>query len=372
MRIENQLLVTKTGRMAATTVKPKKASNGVLTPPLFSSADMELPLEGDPSTVFQLHPDEPNLYQIPSNLSPVYGTLPVLLQACVWLIAALSSALMTWKQRLTWASPLVAIAKKEVNFMKLLSFFVKSWIFATLSNGLLQEVLTPPTRVSVGELRNNYILPSTLSRFEDVPIQLEKTKNLGVHYLQYQSKSQPPARFQALYVNHGFGASSLSWLPALPKMVDRLQVRVGVGHDAVGFGFTDRPKDLEAFTTTASAAIGMALLEQQIQQKEEEGEEDSKPVILMGHSMGSLATLQMALAMPATTKKCVVLVAPALGMRPSSHRKSLESKRKRLKNPLFLQKAIGKAGTGASLIGKYGLRRLVGYVPKNVLWKGED
>ena len=50
--------------------------------------------------------------------------------------------------------------------------------------------------------------------------------------------------FDAVYVNHGFGALALSWLPAMPKLARAFggssAAALVLGHDAPGFGFTDR------------------------------------------------------------------------------------------------------------------------------------
>jgi hypothetical protein len=97
---------------------------------------------------------------------------------------------------------------------------------------------------------------------------------LGVHWLEleYQQEQEQPSftadqnyTFQSIFVNHGFGASSLSWLPALPVLVQRLTAKVGLGHDAVAFGFTDRPSgSLVAYTSVASSHIGCELLTKRI------------------------------------------------------------------------------------------------------------
>ncbi|CAB9525306.1 expressed unknown protein [Seminavis robusta] len=386
---------TMTTTTAATTRKPTMEKSGSTggeslllsstTTRLYSTADgteMDLPYNNDMGVSsstedqqsFAVHPDEPNLYQIPAGLHPIYQPLPVMLQVTVWLVSAVTAALWTYyrkQQKLTWVSPLVALANNQVSIKRLLGFVVKTLVMATVSQTLLQELLTPPTRIATQDLIRKYILPSKLSQFESVPLQLPSatdgttsttTTDLGVHYLQYQQQQttqSPQPQFQALYMNHGFGASSLSWLPVLPRMVDRLRTRVGLGHDAVGFGFTDRPATKSAFTPTGSAAIGTSLLQPKLLHAE--NSDDDKPVLLMGHSMGSLATLQMALSLPSNTRKWVVLVAPALGMRPT-----IKDNRKQSKGPLkWVSQGFAKGG---SAIGRYGLRRLVG--GKNFWRKG--
>jgi len=213
-----------------------------------------------------------------------------------------------------------------------------------------------------------YFLPSSLSKYDSITLpssSLQQSSasasdedtvdavSLGVHFLKFQNAIHAPA-LDALYVNHGFGASSLSWLPALPKLTRRIRSRVGLGHDAVGFGFTERPDQDELFRTGSSASIGMALLDKHAgvtgggspfvgDRNESEvagggdydrnmGESfvmvpsnDEKPkqsVALIGHSLGSWATLDMALRMPEGTRQLVILVAPAVVLDVSKKSKS--------------------------------------------------
>jgi pimeloyl-ACP methyl ester carboxylesterase len=106
---------------------------------------------------------------------------------------------------------------------------------------------------------------------------------------------------------HGFGASSLSWLPVLPKITDRLRVQRTLAHDSVGFGFTDRPKDVNMYTPLASSDIAISMLNTKVQN-------NCSSVIIMGHSMGSFAALETAARLPEDVAVTVVLVAPALGL----------------------------------------------------------
>lgn len=115
--------------------------------------------------------------------------------------------------------------------------------------------------------------------------------------------------FDAIHCHHGFGASSLSWLPTLPSLVNRLGARVGLGHDMVGFGFTDRQKELEWYSTDASARISKEVL----LHESSSVDKPLKRVALFGHSLGSLGVLKMALQLPKETAKFIVLCSPALG-----------------------------------------------------------
>lgn len=150
---------------------------------------------------------------------------------------------------------------------------------------------------------------------------------LGVHYIKYDNPDSTDFQFDALHCNHGFGASSLSWLPALPSLTKIAKAPFGLAHDCVGFGLTERPLPtsrqlsknpnlLLPYTSAGTAAIGNELLASQAAKHNQDDSNNSnkvKPVVLFGHSMGCVATLQMALNfIPKETHKLVILVAPAL------------------------------------------------------------
>lgn len=206
------------------------------------------------------------------------------------------------------------------------------------TRAVIQDVFLPPSRITTSDLIDQYVLPSKLSRYQQLQIpfpspgsNIPKQQKLGIHWLQYSNpkrfnthQSAPP-HFRAIYFNHGFGASSLSWLPTIPRLVDRLNARVGLGHDACGFGFTERPnKDhLETYRFSSSGQIATGVLQHCLREEtysstkdgsEESNNENDKPLVLMGHSMGAVSTLQMALKLPKETPKWLVLVAPALGL----------------------------------------------------------
>ena len=178
----------------------------------------------------------------------------------------------------------------------------------------LQDIFLPPSRISTNELRQKFHLPAVISNYEQISVEDSNgaTRNIGVHYLKYRGKESTRAGMgvDAVYAHHGFGASSLSWLPALPSLVDRLGARCGLGHDMVGFGFTHRQEELEWYTTDASARISNSILTK-------ETSVNSKPiqsVALLGHSLGAIGALKMALKLPLEVSKVVILSSPALGL----------------------------------------------------------
>lgn len=211
----------------------------------------------------------------------------------------------------------------------------------------------------MADLCQKYHLPSRISKYEtlQIPGRDGTPSPVGVHYLKYsgdENKGSP--LFDAVYVHHGFGASSLSWLPALPSLVERLGARVGLGHDMVGFGFTDRQKALDWYTTDGSARISSAVFSKEIGQKE-----PVNAVALLGHSLGGIGVLKMALRLPKETTKFIVLCSPALGFGNRFAEESGVDERS--------SGVLRRLGTGLGAffragilfpIGGYALRRVVG------------
>jgi pimeloyl-ACP methyl ester carboxylesterase len=236
---------------------------------------------------------------------------------------------------------------------------VQTLIFSLILYMSIQDIFVPPSRISTNDLSQRFHLPSAISKYEKMALvdQSGAAKNIGVHYLKYSGKRHTiPGLFGAVYVHHGFGASSLSWLPALPSLVDRLGARCGLGHDMVGFGFTDRQNELEWYTTEASARISQSILDK-------ETYVDGKPlqsVALLGHSLGAISVLKMALKLPVRLSKVIILSSPALGLTgnlpPVPDADAISSPRPRLKKIISaLVKRIL-----IFPIGGYVLRRLVG------------
>lgn len=254
-------------------------------------------------------PDEPNVYNLPKGLHPTYRALPLPVRLAMGLLSTWGAAISTFGGRLIWLRPLLSVAKQQIDARKIAALLIKTVVFFLLSNLALQETFTAPSRISTKDLIDRYFLPSKLSNYETV--NLPDGQSLGVHSLQYESAG-PSHQYSALYLNHGFGASSLSWLPILPKLADRLRVKRTLAHDTVGFGFTDRPKNISFYTPHTSSKIGLQVLRSKAA--------DASSILLMGHSMGSLATLEMAAELPEDVAVTVVLVAPALGLSPGKTR----------------------------------------------------
>jgi len=356
-----------------------------------------------------LRPDEPNLYDIPSNLHATYQPLPFLVR----MLISLSSAAMSWKQfiTLTFTVHHRLVSATIKNAMVIL---VRYLLVSSVAKLCLQELMSPPSRVTTKYLADNDLLPSRLSRYqfvtpmdvndvmggEEDDVEKKVMKSIGVHSLQYtnpsyvnevnaeqqhqrrklQNKEQQhnSNSIDAVYLHHGFGASSLSWLPVLPSLTKQLGARVGVAHDSVGFGFTDRPQSLEAYSAEANVGIGLELLDDDDakatvdssgeNEKSETGKE--RNIAIFGHSMGAKAALIMALACSKRedlrlNPSLVVIVAPALeGVSLPSRGSSTKKKASNNKISQLLRSIwVTWRKIFLDYPFRYGLRRLVGGSP---------
>ena len=297
-------------------------------------------------------PSLPNLYELPRDVHAVYRPVPASIQASIWLMAVLVAALTTRNMK-ALVTRLVTASLKQVAWQrKFLGLVVKTIAIGFLSTVAIQDLNWGPSRLSVQQLMQQYWLPSSLSKYQvlDIPISANQSTPLGVHYLQVDQKKTNEKETlmpQAIYLNHGFGASALSWLPAMEPLATKLGARFVAGHDATGFGFTQRPSNSQLFTYRGSAAIGKAVWDHVVKQHEMASHNETiSSVVLMGHSMGSLATLHMALAMDPAMEKHVILVSPALNQ-PRSNTGSVMMR-------------IPGLGFVLNMVGAYVLRRLVG------------
>ena len=338
------------------------------------------------ATLPRISPIEPNLYMIPDVLHRYYQPLPIIARI-------VTVCLSTWRAFVStkWT--------KAPSFSFLLlrqtaGFLFRSVAWFLIAQTVLQETLfvgSRPSRVTMKTLLQDYFLPSTLSKYNPITIDpipsitdgssiTSTTENerytLGVHYIQYNNtnfseetdaqeenedsdaetelstgSNTKRRSFDAVYFQHGFGASSLSWLPVLPAMVQQMNARVGLGHDTVGFGWTDRPRDRRWYRPRQGARIARAILGRETR------DEPSRPVCLVGHSMGSRATLRLATQLPPETPKLIVLASPALGLiAPRPPREPPSSR------PAKLAGAVSAAVARRIVrpVSRYALRRAIG------------
>jgi pimeloyl-ACP methyl ester carboxylesterase len=359
------LLMTQATPTRTTAMAPSSSSA------LFLSSASDLPIDVTSpllnSTVAVVtspptpHPDEPNLYTIPSPLSAVYRPLPVILQLALGIVSMFLAVATTW-DRLNWLQlrlpqSSIRIARwwtvpsiRNIPFRKLAVVAIKALGLYVVTTSALQDFLPrcKPARVSTEILATNYHLPSPLSRYASAGALSNR-----VHWLEYGKRNgSSSVEFHAVYVNHGFGASSLSWLPAMPRLAEHLGSPV-LGHDAPGFGFTDRiDHDLQYYSIQNSATIGTSLLQEHL------GHNNNSTVLLLGHSMGCLTTLRMSLQLDASIQQRIVLVAPAFGLRPQD---KLRQQREKTMLSRWLDRSLGRpAGRVLSGVASYALRRVVG------------
>eukprot|EP00578_Thalassiosira_sp_NH16_P022055 CAMPEP_0181099028 /NCGR_PEP_ID=MMETSP1071-20121207/12443_1 /TAXON_ID=35127 /ORGANISM="Thalassiosira sp., Strain NH16" /LENGTH=595 /DNA_ID=CAMNT_0023181667 /DNA_START=137 /DNA_END=1924 /DNA_ORIENTATION=- len=333
-----------------------------------------------------------SLSSIPAELCPTYRPVPMLVQVAI--VGAVSSALLVLMGRMghnfdmtiprllsaLWPfaeqHALSSSSSDVVIVPEALYFILCAALLSTLAKLIVQEAFYMPDRVTTQYLAERGELPSKLSRYRvvtPVPVSMPRrtheneedalltTVPIGVHFVQYAQQQQTNEgtiirrnsgrksnhnKYDGIFLQHGFGANSLSWLKVLPLLVDRLgggNAR-GVAHDAPGFGLTDRPDadaegGLHQYGLENNAGIGSALMmdalsEQRgavallskVEEEEDSPKEDmvadetkeaNKSVAIIGHSMGSKTALLMALhhashAELGVDPHLVVLVAPAL------------------------------------------------------------
>lgn len=247
-----------------------------------------------------------NFFQLMFNKGPAFSFTQLVLefQRASW---------STWWQWIRW----------------LIGFLARCAFLTTVSTMLLQDIFLRPSRLSARILKEQFTLPSTLSRFEQLEAQGQNvTANIGLHWLEYNNYDNARESKRVVYFNHGFGASSLSWLPCLKRLTKKLGCQIGLAHDALGFGFSEissKNSDgdpLYWYSTAGSADLAKSLLHQKYPLSQND------TIVLVGHSLGALTTLKMSLNLPKEAEKRIILVAPALGIRQPPSGKSTEPTRK--------------------------------------------
>lgn len=322
------------------------------------------------------HPEDPNLNWIPPSLKVSYQPIPFGTKLLIGIISMVVMTKSIWKQ-IEWILLVRRVPHTTARLvhwwsrhlvLQSLWFLPRTLLFRTLLKGIVMYFLTctllqdlipkfQPSRISTAELMSRFFLPSNLSNYATPSDDM----NHRVHWLALGSdrtNGTLTKPIDIVYLNHGFGASSLSWLPVMPRLATSVACQVVLGHDAPGFGFTDRPENnLTFYSIQNSAAIGTTLLHSLFGEETEK----QKRVLLMGHSMGCLTTLSMAAQLDPSVTLHVVLVAPALGLRPeekgSKRRLNEDDGTLTKQGGFFLTRFLGSV---VSRIASYGLRRLVG------------
>lgn len=360
----------------------------------------------------------------PESISPGYQPLPFILRAFIVGASAFIAAIMEAD----------GAGKLHVLPKSLFKFISRVLVMALATYTIAQDVSFGPSRITTDQLlasmstfalsadtnndNNNgdeesssfssLLLPSKLSRLQPLRPTIQNTKfsnlnlenivdhPLNVHYLRFDndeasrsSNTRPDLNlnmYSVLHCSHGFGASSLSWLPSLPELSRSLNAKVSLAHDAVGFGFTERPnvEDPSRYSMAVSAGLGSTLVLQALQSNNANEVDYSPPgqnVAMFGHSMGCASTLRMALELAGSSdvntnvnRIDVVLVSPAVFVKNDASLASLEDNdsdsiteedggellQRRRRNNGFLRN-IARFGRRTIIDAplQYGLRRLV-------------
>jgi pimeloyl-ACP methyl ester carboxylesterase len=99
---------------------------------------------------------------------------------------------------------------------------------------------------------------------------------------------------EAVVLLHGFGASTYSWRKVMPGLAARFRV---VAIDFNGFGYTERPRDLESYTKEGQGRLVLAVMDAL-------GIERAH---LIGHSYGGGITLWLASRHPERLRSMVLV-----------------------------------------------------------------
>jgi pimeloyl-ACP methyl ester carboxylesterase len=99
---------------------------------------------------------------------------------------------------------------------------------------------------------------------------------------------------EPLILLHGFGGSSYSWREVMPRLAEHYRV---LAPDLSGFGFTERPDDLEAYTLEGQVALVLALMDHF----------EITSAHFLAHSYGGSLSLALAALHPQRVRSLVLL-----------------------------------------------------------------
>lgn len=127
------------------------------------------------------------------------------------------------------------------------------------------------------------------------------------------SKRIDVGKGQPVVFLHGIGASGENWR-SMPEMLDRKKYKI-VAFDLLGFGDSPRPDWLEYSVEDHAKAVLATLRRNRIK----------RPIILVGHSMGSLVAAYIAQKYPGKVKHLILYQMPIYGLPPSLNVKDYRS-----------------------------------------------
>ena len=137
-------------------------------------------------------------------------------------------------------------------------------------------------------------------------------KTLKVPYILNSREYQAPKKFRATVILlHGIGSSMAMWEPLLPKMPKDVRI---IAIDLLGFGESPKPSWNVYGARMQADSLATTLFSMKI----------IGPVVVVGHSLGSLVAIEFARRYPLMTKS-LVLISPPL-YKPDRDPKRLDFK----------------------------------------------
>jgi len=269
------------------------------------------------------------LRDFPAGISPNYGPIPWIYRGLTYIGSIIVSS---WIRVSSWGE------LRKLSVRAIFEVVGRAIVMAFISTIVVQDLFFAPTRVTTEELielPSSSVptygnLPSKYSVYEPIQVfqplynidrsklNLNDSVSFGTHYLRYKKEKflvddLNDSKYDVLHYSHGFGASSLSWLPCFRLLVEKTS-DVGLAHDAIGFGLTERPaldrNAIDNYSLEKSAALGTSLV------LRETSLDANKSILLLGHSMGAIAALRSALNIRQSTLEyptiTIVLVSPAI------------------------------------------------------------
>lgn len=124
-------------------------------------------------------------------------------------------------------------------------------------------------------------------------------KTLKIPYILNNREYQSPKKFRATVILlHGIGSSMAMWEPMLSRMPGDVRI---IAIDLLGFGSSPKPTWNVYSARTQADSLATTLFSMKI----------IGPVVVVGHSLGSLVAIEFARRYPLMTKS-LVLVSPPL------------------------------------------------------------
>lgn len=162
------------------------------------------------------------------------------------------------------------------------------------------------------------------------------------------NKTLPPLRYQSIgqgetiVLIHGYVSDSKYWKPVLPYLTTKYQV---VTIDLLGFGRSPKPKRANYSLEEHAAAVYQTLESLGIDQ-----------AILVGHSMGSIVSAELARTHPSLVKQLYLLNMP-IYTSPSQAMEELASTN-RIYRHVLLSKRGRPAWVASKLLARVGPKKL--------------